>query len=158
MTKLVFRSGVRSQTNGRASLRKRELEVVIRAMLRLPGCRAEESADHSRQTSFRIKYGDDMEKMELTCAKTADLPIFESQGSRSEPGDSRRTETTGSSSKSGGFTSNSRPTKGILGCRYQVSERTSPWQTRVGPSCTGSDPVHWTLSPEVFCRQCTRVH
>ena len=67
MTKHVFRSGVRSQTNGRASLRKRELEVVIRAMLRLPGCGAEESADHSRWTSFRIKYGDDIGKMELTC-------------------------------------------------------------------------------------------
>ena len=37
MTKLVFRSGGRSLTNGRAPLRKRELDVVIRAMLDYEG-------------------------------------------------------------------------------------------------------------------------
>ena len=120
MTKLVFRNGARSQTNSRASLRKREQEVVIRAMLGLPGCGAEESADHSRWTSFRIKYGDDIGKMELTCVKAADFPFFERQGSNSEPGDNRRTGTMGSSSKSGGFTLNSRPTKGSWSVRYGV--------------------------------------
>jgi hypothetical protein len=37
MTKLVFRSGGRSLTNGRAPLRKRELDVVIRVMLDYQG-------------------------------------------------------------------------------------------------------------------------
>ena len=86
MTKLVFRSGVRSQTNGRASLRKRELEVVIRAMLRLPGCGAEESADHSRWTSFRIKYRDDTERWNLLAREVQIFHSLGSQAGRSEPG------------------------------------------------------------------------
>ena len=61
-----------------------------------------------------------MEKMELTCVKAAGFPFFERQGSNSEHGDSRRTGITGSSSKSGGFMLNSRPTKGSWSVMYGV--------------------------------------
>ena len=57
MTKLVFRSGVRSQTNGRASLRKRELEVVIRVMLDYQGAGLKNQLTTRAGLAFELNIG-----------------------------------------------------------------------------------------------------
>ena len=57
MTKLVFRSGVRSQTNGRASLRKRELEVVIRVMLDYQGAGLKNQLTTRAGLAFELNMG-----------------------------------------------------------------------------------------------------
>ena len=57
MTKFVVRSGGRSPTNGRAPLRKRELDVVIRAMLDYEGAGLKNQLTTRAGLAFELKIG-----------------------------------------------------------------------------------------------------
>ena len=134
MTKLVFRSGVRSQTNGRASLRKRELEVVIRVMLDYQGAGLKNQLTTRAGLAFELNMGMIWKRWNLLAWKRQ---IFHSWSPRAV---TLSTEIAGEPgmpdhSESGGFMLNSRPTK-------------ESW----------FDSVHWTLPAEVFCGQRSRVH
>ena len=168
MTKLVFRSGGRSPTNGRASLRKRELDVVIRVMLGYQGVGLKNQLTTRAGLAFELNMGMIRKRWNLLARR---VQIFHSLSPRivemspEIAGEPRLRDHPASL----GASCNKLPSnqgnirKYVTGLQENGGDDTGKWKwSMVDPSWSisliGSDPLHWRLSSEVFRRQCSRVH
>ena len=86
MTKFVVRSEGQSPTNGRAPLRKRELDVVIRVMSDYQGVGLENQLTTRAGLAFELNMGMIRKRWNLLARKVQIFHSLSSQAGRSEPG------------------------------------------------------------------------